>query len=58
MHVWHFNMIQEYLSQVHEQISQSVLRILLQLMSYREAQDFTGIPLLEAMRETLCEQIF
>ena len=28
------------------------------LMSYREARNFTGIPLLKARRETLCEQFF
>ena len=27
-------------------------------MSYREARNFTAIPLLKARRETLCEQFF
>ena len=54
--VWHFN-IQEYLSKDIEQI-QRAFRILFQLMSYREARDFTGIPILKERRETLCEQFF
>ena len=55
--VWHFN-IQEYLSEDIEQIQRRVFRILFPLMSYREARDFTGIPLLKERRETLCEQFF
>ena len=55
--VWHFN-IQEYLSEDIEKIQRRALRISLPLMSYREAQNFTGIPLLKARRETLCEQFF
>jgi hypothetical protein len=55
--VWHFN-IQEYLSEDIEKIQRRALRISLPLMSYREARNFTGIPLLKARRETLCEQFF
>ena len=55
--VWHFN-IQEYLSEDIEQIQRRAFRILFPLMSYREARDFTGIPLLKERRESLCEQFF
>ena len=55
--VWHFN-IQEYLREDIEKIQRRALRISLPLMSYREARNFTGIPLLKARRETLCEQFF
>ena len=55
--VWHFN-IQEYLSEDIEKIQRRALRISLPLMSYREARNFTGISLLKARRETLCEQFF
>ena len=55
--VWHFN-IEEYLSEDIEQIQRRAFRILLPLMSYREARDFTGIPLLKERRESLCEQFF
>ena len=41
--VLHFN-IQEYLSEDIEQIQRRASRILLPLMSYSEAWDFTGIP--------------
>ena len=41
-----------------EKIQRRALRISLPLMSYREARNFTGIPLLKARRETLCEQFF
>ena len=50
--------IQEYLSEDIEQIQRRAFRILFPLMSYREARDFTGIPLLKERRETLCEQFF
>ena len=55
--VWHFN-IQEYLSEDIEQIQRRAFRILFPLMSYREARDFTGIPLLKERRGSLCEQFF
>ena len=55
--VWHFS-IQEYLSEDIEQIQRRAFRILFPLMSYREARDFTGIPLLKERRESLCEQFF
>ncbi len=55
--VWHFN-IQEYLSEDIEKIQRRAVRISLPLMRYREARNFTGIPLLKARRETLCEQFF
>ena len=55
--VWHLN-IQEYLSEDIEQIQRRAFRILFPLMSYREARDFTGIPLLKERRESLCEQFF
>ena len=54
--VWHFN-IQEYLSEDIEQIQRCAFRILFPLMGYREARDFTDIPLLKE-RESLCEQFF
>ena len=41
------------LSEDIEQIQQRAFRILFPLMSYREARDFTGIPLLKERREML-----
>ena len=55
--VWNFN-TQEYLSEDIEQIQWHAFRILFPLMSYKEARDFTGFPLLKERRETLCELFF
>ena len=52
--VWHFN-IREFLSKDIEKIQRRAFRIILPSMSYREARNFTGIPLLKGRRETLCE---
>ena len=58
--VWHCN-ITEYLRLLSadvEKIQKRALRIVLPTASYQEARQFTGIPLLEERRQTLCHRFF